>query len=178
MPFIEEDNAYKTRDWGHGVKVYACPSRRTSAPQVVTNDQYGDYSGGGWAWGKIDYAGNSALLWKGRLCLPLSVITDGTSQTILVGEKAMCSTAYTNGSWLFDEPFFLGGSRSNARAGNLIVKDIAGYAYAAEHWGAAHPGGAQFLFADGSVRMLAYWTSPEVVGALLTPDGGEVVPGY
>lgn len=34
------------------------------------------------------------------------------------------------------------------------------------------------LFADGSVRSLRHGTSPVVVSALLTPNGGEPTPEY
>ena len=39
------------------------------------------------------------------------------------------------------------------------------------------PAGAQFVFADGSVRQVLYAAPPNVVAALLTPSGGEVVNG-
>lgn len=44
-------------------------------------------------------------------------------------------------------------------------------------WGSGHPGGANFAFADGSVRFLADATSPAVLRALSTRRGGEVVDG-
>ena len=46
------------------------------------------------------------------------------------------------------------------------------------NWGSAHPAGAQFVFGDGSVRLLPHGTAAEVVTALLTPGGGEVPPGF
>jgi prepilin-type N-terminal cleavage/methylation domain-containing protein/prepilin-type processing-associated H-X9-DG protein len=178
LPFLEEDSTYNARDWTRAVKTYACPTRRAAIPQIPVNDQYGEYSGGGWSWGKIDYAGNAFLLPNfGGLCFSLSAISDGTSQTILVGEKAMNSLAYTNGSWYNDEPFFLGGSWGTSRNQNLIVRDIPGIAYT-QQWGSAHTLSANFLFADGSVRDIRFWTTPSIVGALLTPQGGEIVGDY
>jgi prepilin-type processing-associated H-X9-DG protein len=43
-----------------------------------------------------------------------------------------------------------------------------------------HPAGAQFVYADGSVRSLAYGTDGALVYALLTPSGHEAVspPDY
>ena len=41
--------------------------------------------------------------------------------------------------------------------------------------GAAHPGGAHFLFADGSVRMIQFGTPAATVVALMTPNGGELL---
>jgi prepilin-type processing-associated H-X9-DG protein len=42
-------------------------------------------------------------------------------------------------------------------------------------WGSGHPGGANFAFADGSVRFLTDATSPTVLRALSTRRGGEIV---
>jgi prepilin-type processing-associated H-X9-DG protein len=175
LPYIEKDDIYQARKWTKGVSLYACPTRRSADPQVAVNDQYGVYDGGGWPWGKTDYAGNGMLIamppWR------LSKITDGTSRTILVGEKAMNLLAYNTGGWYRDEPFFLGGSLGTVRVGEFIVKDVAGVAYTTG-WGAAHSAGAQFCFADGSVRLLHYDTPSWIVLALLTPAGQEAIPEF
>jgi prepilin-type processing-associated H-X9-DG protein len=42
------------------------------------------------------------------------------------------------------------------------------------HFWSLHPGGANFAFADGSVRFLAYSANP-IMPALATREGGEVV---
>jgi prepilin-type N-terminal cleavage/methylation domain-containing protein/prepilin-type processing-associated H-X9-DG protein len=44
-------------------------------------------------------------------------------------------------------------------------------------WGSGHPGGANFAFADGSVRFLKDQTAPAVLNALGTRRGREVVDG-
>jgi prepilin-type processing-associated H-X9-DG protein len=44
-------------------------------------------------------------------------------------------------------------------------------------WGSGHPGGANFAFADGSVRFLKDTASPETLRALGTRKGREVVDG-
>lgn len=43
---------------------------------------------------------------------------------------------------------------------------------------AFHPGGANVLFADGSVRLLDQSIAPGIIGSLVTRAGGEVVPDY
>jgi len=178
LPYIEQQNMYNQRAWTEAVKIYICPSRRQATPQKVVSDDHGTYWGGGWAWGKIDYADNHLLSPNRPYCLGISSIADGTSHTILVGEKSMAPQYYSSGSWYWDEPFFLGGSDSTARKGTRVVQDSRGLEDGAqfrENWGSPHTGGAQFVFADGSVRPVLYATPQTIVAALLTPAGGEVV---
>ena len=44
------------------------------------------------------------------------------------------------------------------------------------HFWSLHPGGANFLFGDGSVHFLAYSAAGSILPALATRGGGEVVP--
>ncbi len=178
LPFVEQHNLYQTCQWTVALPLYVCPSRRQARPEpVVAQDAYGRYNGGGWTWGKIDYAANLDAIHDRPTCLCIAQFTDGTSQTILVGEKAFDPTVETPTSWYWDEPFFLGGSQGTARIGVQILQDHAGIPFKF-NWGSAHSSGAQFLFADGSVHLLSYATSWATVSALLTSDQGEVVSGY
>jgi prepilin-type processing-associated H-X9-DG protein len=178
LPFLEQQAMYQERAWTEVVPIYVCPSRRANLAQPVQDDQYGYYQGGGWAWGHIDYGGNSRLFPDRPQCRSLAFITDGSSNTILVGEKAMDVELYQTGTWYWDEPFFVGGSGGTARWGTTLVRDAPGIALAARgNWGSPHAAGVQFLFADGSVRLLDYSTPSATLTALLTPQGGEVVEG-
>jgi prepilin-type processing-associated H-X9-DG protein len=110
-------------------------------------------------------------------CLDITDFPDGVSLTIFIGEKAMDMDYANTGSWYWDEPFFLGGSDSTSRKGTSIMRDARGtFLKVRENWGSAHRSGAQFLFADGSIHTLDYELSPELVLALLTPSGGEIIP--
>lgn len=186
LPFLEQQNMFQNRAWTVPVKEYICPSRRLPlAYSVVDQDAYGAYNGGGWTWGKTDYAGNAYLMagvvvsqsMQQRTNLSLLNVTDGTSQTILVGEKAVDPVVNTPTTWYWDEPFFLGGSAGTARLGIQVMQDARGNNYKG-NWGTAHTGRAQFVFVDASVHLLSYSVSWGVTSALLTPNGGEVIPDY
>ena len=180
LPYIEQQNMSNTRTWTDPVKVYVCPSRRQAVALPAHDDDRGIYSGGGWAWGKTDYAANALVCPnRGLPLVSINGVTDGTSHTVLAGEKAMDPTYYSTGSWYWDEPFFLGGSDSTSRKGNGLLRDKKGdFLDARENWGSAHPAGANFLFCDGSVHLIAYGTSAPIIQALMTPAGGEVVPDF
>jgi prepilin-type N-terminal cleavage/methylation domain-containing protein/prepilin-type processing-associated H-X9-DG protein len=184
LPFVEQQQQYQQRDWQIPVKTYVCPSRRAAVARVPANDARGAYNGGGWAWGKADYAANALVVPNRPLdgpapCLNIAGLTDGTSHTVLAGEKAMDVLNYEAAGWWWDEPFFLGGSDSTSRKGNGLLQDAPGTALLTrENWGSAHPGAAQFVFADGGVRAVPYATPPAVLRALMTPSSGEVVPDF
>ncbi len=172
MPYVEEEAAFRKLDWTHGVKIFVCPARRTAEARIPVADEFGSYLGGGWAWGKTDYAANGPLLRGLGLCRPISVVTDGTSQTILVGEKALHPSIPLSGSWFQDEPFFLGNSPGVRRSGVAIIRDAPTLEFIG-NWGAVHPSGANFAFVDGSVRSLRYGLPPKTVEALLTYNAGD-----
>lgn len=88
----------------------------------------------------------------GAAGLTFAEIADGTSQTLLVFEVDTRHAVH----WM--EP-------ADASAA-MVVNFAAGKSL-------AHPGGAQCLLADGSVRFLATSIQPDVLRALLTAAGGE-----
>jgi type II secretory pathway pseudopilin PulG len=177
LPFVEQQNIYQDRSWSIPLKLYFCPSRRQLPAQAPVDDTYGRYNGGGWTWAKIDYAGNGYAIPDRPTCLSFAAFTDGSSQTVLVGEKALDLRNRDKPTWYFDEPYFLGGSQGTQRSGSLLLPDRPGIPFQ-DNWGSGHVGGTQFLLADGSVRPIAYAVSSTMIRALLTPNGGEVVPGF
>ncbi len=176
LPFLEQDNMHRQRAWTEPFKLYACPARRPATAQLPTADEYGSYNGGGWTWGKTDYAANRFAIPNRPRCLRLAAFSDGTSSTVLVGEKAMHPKNYTTGTWYWDEPFFTGGAGGTQREGKVVLRDASDMGLKFQYnWGSPHTAGAHFVFADGSVRPVLHGTDPSRVGALLTPNGGEVV---
>jgi len=191
---------------GVSLAIYMCPSRGRNQPQAVPASDpiytVNSYNNAGInPWARTDYAANGWLItnrqgtdqirhpqgfpYGGSRATPVSlnIITNGTSNTILAGEKAMDMAAYNTGGWFWDEPIMGGGGAGGLLRGRShIIQDYADPNHTAQpfwfqqNWGSAHPGSAQFLFADGSVRSLEYGTDNAVVQALLTPDQADWIP--
>jgi prepilin-type N-terminal cleavage/methylation domain-containing protein len=176
LPQLEQDAVYNQRQWVCSLPVFICPARRTPDPKtVVSDDQFGRYTTGGWAWGgRTDYAVNLVSFANWPTCYPTAKFTDGLSNTIFAGEKAYDPIAQAP-NWYWDEPIFLGGSKGTSRGSVGLVRDPAINETFKEHWGSAHPAGVQFLYGDSSVRAIPFDADMSKMAALLTPDGGEVV---
>jgi prepilin-type N-terminal cleavage/methylation domain-containing protein len=180
LPYVEQGNMYNPANWTQPVPLYICTARRLPvASTIVAEDDYGQYSSGGWTWGKIDYAYNLKTFDNRPTCRKSLSITDGLSNTILVGEKAFNPYVEQQQSWYWDEPFFLGGSKGTSRGGLALLRDVSTSDWLLnpykENWGSPHVAGVLYLFGDGHVRMIDRMIDPDIFLALLTPDGGEVV---
>jgi prepilin-type processing-associated H-X9-DG protein len=175
LPFLGQDGAYQRLEYGAPLPLYACPARRTGAAQTcpvidpvnpgITYDTAGINP-----WSRTDYNANGLLIQcNPHPMMTLNEVTDGTSTTVLAGEKSLDPRNYLTGAWFWNEPAFVG---CNSRTGTSLYRDQPGVPYA-NNWGSAHPGGAGFLFVDGSVRALRFGLHSSAVEALLTPQGGD-----
>jgi prepilin-type N-terminal cleavage/methylation domain-containing protein/prepilin-type processing-associated H-X9-DG protein len=111
-------------------------------------------------------------------------VADGTSQTLAVGERGVPSGLQygwpicSNG-W----PPFRSGNRDHildTSAGIAMPTPPPGVDHTIDQsrfW-SYHPGGTQFLFADGSVHFLSYTINYATLQALATKAGREVVGEY
>jgi prepilin-type N-terminal cleavage/methylation domain-containing protein/prepilin-type processing-associated H-X9-DG protein len=117
----------------------------------------------------------------------LADILDGSSQTVMAGDRA----------WVVAEGIWAGspnnavvrpGPRNTwptttgvsavfvlARCNGINVKDDADGGL--DDFASYHPGGVNFVFADGSVHFLRDNTDHRVIWALGTTAGGETLPG-
>jgi prepilin-type N-terminal cleavage/methylation domain-containing protein len=182
LPFIEQDNTFHSNSnsliYSTPVPTMYCPSRR--APVTY----------GGLA--KVDYAGcsgsngsNGMLVRTGqsKLRFPAS-IPDGTSNTIMLGEKQLNDTklgltyddneAYVAPGW-DSEIFRLGSATYPPRHDRYhpSYTNIDPYV-GSDQFGSAHPMGFNACMGDGSLRHVRYNVNVEIFRRACVRDDGLV----
>lgn len=91
-----------------------------------------------------------------RTTIRMAEVTDGTSNTALVGEKYLSRLHYLDGVSLGDDqPAYLGDDADNRRWTDEPPKRD-GKSDDIQHFGSAHSGGCHFVLADGSTRLISY----------------------
>jgi prepilin-type N-terminal cleavage/methylation domain-containing protein len=203
LPYVEQDALFKNplAAFKTTVKIYYMPSRRQAVPQDVpsVDPVYPGWSysdGGLGPSAHTDYAANDQVFlttygsnW-GHFST-VATIRDGLSNTMFVGEKAMSPPAYTAGVWYWDEPYVMGGTGGTGRCGDGLYPDsqLVDFPELASgpgwtepnrscgggNWGAPNQAGPQFLFGDGSVRLVKYNTASNVVRNMIKPDDGNII---
>jgi prepilin-type N-terminal cleavage/methylation domain-containing protein/prepilin-type processing-associated H-X9-DG protein len=202
LPFLEQDNlqnaGYAYYHEQH-VPVYTCPSDSRATGFYPGNKGYGlqaltDYLA---VTGTMTFAGKLGVALPRPKCdgviyessrTRIADITDGTSNTVLVGERPPSPDLFW-GWWTwsaFDASlgvrdtfavYGMSGTKPPVACANLFPEKFRpndNNNCDTHHFWSAHPGGGNWLFADGSVRFLAY-QSDSVLPALATRNGGEVV---
>jgi prepilin-type N-terminal cleavage/methylation domain-containing protein len=200
MPFVELDNVYRatqgfstydtsaTRVHDRNLPVFLCPTRGRK-PFKTDNST-------GFAGSVTDYAINPRINCPNHppanvnendqpdANRTLQGISDGTSNTILLGEKALQTVQYQDNTIdTFDETLFHGGRGGTGRGRNTITYNTGQPAPAiiqdgptithGNRWGSPHSGSCLFALADGSVRGIRYGVDP--IPAML-PDDGSINP--
>jgi prepilin-type N-terminal cleavage/methylation domain-containing protein/prepilin-type processing-associated H-X9-DG protein len=110
-------------------------------------------------------------------------ITDGTSNTLLVGERPPSAAVLDWGWWawsVYDSALAVMDNRllvdpTCPRPAVYGPGKISSICDAHHFWSLHPPGGANWLFADGSVRFLRY-SAFTILPKLATRSGGEVIP--
>jgi prepilin-type N-terminal cleavage/methylation domain-containing protein/prepilin-type processing-associated H-X9-DG protein len=112
--------------------------------------------------------------------VPLRQITDGTSNTYMVGEKCVNVDAYESNDGVTiidhgdDQGWLVGHNGDTVRSSNYPpLQDPQGI-NPFEYWGSPHPGAFNMMFADGSVRPVSYDIDLIVHKGLGTRAGNEV----
>ncbi len=184
------------------IKLYRCPSDPTGKtilyetptfPPTVEEVALTSYLGVN---GTDQFRFDGILYVNSRVTI--SGITDGLSQTLLVGERP---PAYGGaGGWWFAgsgmEPWF-GAIDVVLGSNERIAVDFVSTPTSAQshyqpgklsdpsdqddpdawHFWSFHPGGSNFLLADGSVRLIPYSVGGDMLRRLATRNGGEVING-
>ncbi len=134
------------------------------------------------------YTTSGVIYPESKVTIP--TITDGSSNTLLVGETSSTIGATRRGvsPWGYIQPWTWGSYNYNdysAVEGGYLMIDHKYVQYPINYKGvylpnqtpytSNHPGGVNFVYCDGSVRFLSTTTSLTILQALATRAGGEVV---
>jgi len=180
LPYIELQTVYdlpsEVAVSAVPVKTYFCPSRRV--PTVVSGIGLIDYAGnggtwtGGFPWGN---GANGVVVNGGAVRkLALTDITDGTSNTPMVGEKQL-NLNYLNQLPCDDNNAFTDGwDWDIIRWGNNPpAADFKGPSDCGHFvFGASHMVGTNVVFADGAVRFVRYTVAQAVWQAACIRNDG------
>jgi prepilin-type N-terminal cleavage/methylation domain-containing protein/prepilin-type processing-associated H-X9-DG protein len=136
-----------------------------------TGDQTGDQDGGP---GPGSLAAGDATNWASFAStdtgvifvgseIRLTDILNGTSNTLLIGEKYLNPDDYFTGNDAGDnECMYVGSDNDISRSSyQPPLRDTPGLADW-EHYGSAHPGGVNMAYCDGSVTLVSYSVDPVV----------------
>ena len=199
LPFIEQNAVWK----GAGgttiaecqinvikavIKIYFCPSRRSPAALTPTGSWYGP--GGTYEHGPIDYAssnnntgandGTNGAMVYGYAGLRLTQIKDGTTNTLMFGEKRMDTT--NMGSYQSDdnEGYACAWDHDVARTTNAVPQADGklGTGAGGNIFGSSHSGGANYVMVDGGVRFINYSITLASFQALGTVGYGDINNDY
>jgi prepilin-type N-terminal cleavage/methylation domain-containing protein/prepilin-type processing-associated H-X9-DG protein len=113
----------------------------------------------------------------------MATILDGTSNTLMVGERSTRTSPNRGTFWADSYNLYsLSGSfNSSLTLSNdydACARAVSNDAQCKYGWGSFHPAGINFAMCDGSVRTIPTTINMQVFLALATIDGGEVVPDY
>jgi prepilin-type N-terminal cleavage/methylation domain-containing protein len=178
------------------VKGYYCPSRRSASsdPSLSISGDYpsfgqgttnvpgalGDYAANIGTTG-FDYptptANPNGCFQLGPKGLPISSISDGTSNTIMVGEKHIPLGKFGVGWWdcsQYNGDYYL----CSTRSGGIGFDVATNPAMTKWAFGSAHVGTVQYVFADGSVHSINTALATTTMALLCDRADGQVIPDY
>ena len=191
LMFLEADNVWKggpgptdqdRSKFAVGAKnaLFFCPTRRS--PQTVVFQDPAYIDGSAITVAMCDYAASNyeetgAVQY--RYPLRIADITDGTSNTLLVGEKRMNLQLLGSRQSDDDTGYASGFDADVVRKTTLTP--AADYRAATgdgeQRFGASHPGGFNALLADGSVRKLSFSIDATVFRLLGERKDGQALSG-
>ncbi|HEY8504868.1 MAG TPA: DUF1559 domain-containing protein [Gemmataceae bacterium] len=217
LPYLEQDNVYRLWDirlpyvdqsadaTRNNLSVYFCPARRSPKTPVFSNESppggLSDYAAcagtgtgngfnanGAFIRGRATLNGTTVITWGNTVTI--QNIPDGSSNTILVGEKHIRITTQFGRSE--DRSIFNSGNANNYRRfagiasndtqrplmlpGNNPASLVAGISNQA--FGGPHPGQCLFLFGDGRVQGVNTSVNITTLTYLANRQDGQVVSDF
>lgn len=179
LPFIEGEHLQRQEQidlFQTKMGLFTCPSRRSPLLYGITGLANMDYAGvvpGDIWWGHPPYvAPRNAQYWGifGRTRsvhwrVNVAMVLDGTSNTLILGEKRLDPRLYQAGDWHDDRGWTDGWDpdilRSTSVAPQRDAAGVTGYEF-----GGAHPSGFNAVVADGSLHMIGWGIEPRVFEGL------------
>ena len=222
LPFIEEQNLVDIAERNNlttveelgenalkslSLEIYKCPSYAPLEEEEYTGAGYGitNYFGvtGAGRRSLIDLGAHCGDLFTDGIFYPyfhvrLKDVTDGTSQTMAIGERIYQLRTFFAGAWYRGYPkspddfqpsdMVCSYSAKNMRWGITTPEEVGYYEISQTappgapktikfndlFWGSDHSGGVNFAFVDGSVHFLADLTDLLILANLATRNGGEI----
>ena len=150
-----------------------------ATPEAVLDSVDQFWSGQNWATPDSS-AVYHGIITRGR-CNPIRVtadmVTDGMSNTMVVGEKWVAATKYLAGDWHDDcgwgdgwDPDVMRSTAQAPQPDSNLSPPNNGYQF-----GSVHPNGIQAVFGDGSVKIIRYTVDRTLFNRLgHRSDGGTV----
>lgn len=185
LPYIEASNtsdAGALAAVGTVNPVFFCPTRRSPQTVVLTDNYNPPLTGTTVTHALCDYAAsNRERTGVVRRYTPVRIaeITDGTSQTLLLGEKRLNRRYLGQAQDDDNEGYTVGWNEDTIRRTDEPpapdhFKDVGD---GEKLFGSSHPGAFQAALADGSVRAIAFTIEKDVFEGLGDRSGGEALGG-
>ena len=119
---------------------------------------------------------NNGLFQRTSIWAPITLrmVSDGMSNTFMIGENIV-SQDYHSAAFFSDGDWATCGIPLNYFPPNFTISEFksGSFANSVRGFKSLHPGGAQFVMADGSVHFVNEDIATDVYRALSTRDGGE-----
>jgi Tfp pilus assembly protein PilE len=206
LPYLEQDNIFKLINYNHpgdcfsygatcppandpgnrAISVDACPSDPLAGSICTTNASSIGYHGlteymgvmgtSTSAQNGIFFSDSSNGVYQPAK-IGLQSVTDGTSNTLMMGERGIPNDLYWG--WTYcGAGFDATGDGDNQLTSKFPFSPGKSDGSHNLHFWSYHPGGGIFMMSDCSVSFMSYNVDFATFQALSTRNGGEVVSGY
>ncbi len=200
LPYLEEKNVWANPSdqvvASTPIRAFFCPTRRkpiaiyggpwTVQPYARAMTDYAGNGGtspiGGDGSGIYGDGSDGLVPMQGVGAVTFADIPDGTSNTILVGEKRMNASFATTECQADDNDGYVGGMQDDVSRWGAFppaldvtgpIADPSNIHPQIFQFGSSHRAGFQAVFADGAVRKIRYTISPTIFSNLCSRNDGQ-----